>query len=57
MNRHGNRALRAAFERLPHQVEHAALKLRQLVEKEHAVVGQRDLARPRLRPTAHERRP
>ena len=47
----------AAFlERLPHQVEHAALKLRQLVEKEHAVVGERDFARPRLRPAAHERR-
>ena len=32
------------FERLAHDFEHVARKLRQLVEKEQAVVGQRDFA-------------
>src|SRR5215472_8450996 len=36
----------ATFQRLPHNLQHIAGKLRELVEKQHAVVGQRNLARP-----------
>ena len=35
---------RAVFERLAHHLEHVARKLRQLVQKEHAVVRQRNFA-------------
>jgi hypothetical protein len=35
---------RVIFERLAHDLEHVARKLRQLVQKEQAVVGQRNLA-------------
>ena len=35
--------------RLAQHLEHAAVELRQLVEEQHAVVGERDLARPRPR--------
>ena len=35
----------AVFQRLPHHFQHVARELRQLVQKQHAVVGQRDLAR------------
>ena len=34
----------AVFERLAHDLEDVAAELRQLVEKQHAVVGQRDFA-------------
>ena len=37
----------AVFEGLPERLEGAATELRELVEKEHAVVGQAHLARPR----------
>ncbi len=36
------------FERLAQHFEHAAVELRQLVEEQHAVVRERDLARPRV---------
>ena len=56
-NRAGNSACRAArdstmwpaLERLAQHLEHVAVELRQLVEEQHAVVRQRDLARPRTR--------
>ena len=35
----------AFFERLAHHFQHVALKFRQLVEKQHAVVPQRNFAR------------
>ena len=55
MKRDGNdRAARGArdgdppfLERLAHQVEHVAVELGQLVEKQHAVMGEGDLARTR----------
>ena len=37
---------RAVLERLAQNLEHVLLELRQLVEEEHAVVGERHLARP-----------
>ena len=48
--------LHAAFlDRLPQHFEHVPAELRHLVEKQHAVVGQADLARSRLRAAADER--
>ena len=38
----------AGLQRLAQGVEHLALELRQLVEKQHSVVGQRDLAGSRV---------
>ena len=43
------------LERLPQHFEHAAIELRHLVEKQHAVVRERDLARPRNGAAADER--
>ena len=45
----------ARFERLAQHLEHVAAEFRQLVEEEHAVVRERDLARARRRAAAHER--
>ena len=44
------------FERLPEHLDRAARELRQLVEEEHAVVRQRDLAGPRHAAAADQRR-
>ena len=46
---------RAFLERLPHHLDRAARELGQLVEKEHAVVRERDLARLGERAAADER--
>ena len=35
----------SALERLPQAVEHLGIELRQLIQKQHPVVGERDLAR------------
>ena len=43
------------LERLTQHLEHAAIELRHLVEEEHAVVRERDLAGPRDRAAADER--
>ncbi len=43
------------FERLAQRFEYAALELRQLVEEQHAVVGERDLARHGRRAAAAQR--
>ena len=45
----------ARLERLAQHFEHVAAELRQLVEEEHAVVRERDLAGTRRRAAAHER--
>ena len=46
----------AAFlDRLPQHLEDMPAELRHLVEKQHAVVRQADLAGPRVRPAADER--
>ena len=37
----------AVFQRLAHDFQHVAGELRQFIEKEHAVVGERDFAGPR----------
>ena len=44
------------FERLAQHLEHVAVELRQLVEEQHAVVRERDLARARQRAAADQRR-
>ena len=44
------------LERLPHHFQHVALKFRQLIEKQHAVVPQRHFARPRHRSAANQSR-
>ncbi len=44
------------FERLAQHLEHVPAELRHLVEEEHAVMGEADLAGPRLRSAADERR-
>ena len=46
---------RAGLERLAQGLEHVAVELRELVEKQRAVVDERNLARRRLR-TATDRR-
>ena len=64
MKRAGKTAVRAAraivtapfFERLPQHLEHVAAELEHLVEKEHAVMREAHLARPRLRAAADQRR-
>ena len=43
------------LERLAQHLEHAALELRQLVQEQHAVVRERNLARPRIAAAAHQR--
>ena len=45
----------AFFERLPQHLEHVAAKLRQLVEKEHAAVSERDLSGARDGPSPDDR--
>ena len=63
MNRAGNDTVRAAramrtrsfLERLPQHLEHVPAELRHLVEEQHAVVRQADLAGPRVLPAADER--
>ena len=42
------------FERLTQHLQHRPLELRQLVQKQHAVVRERDLARPRVGAAADE---
>ena len=44
----------SVFERLPQDLEHVAAELEHLVEKQHAVVGEADLAGARLRPPTDE---
>jgi hypothetical protein len=39
----------AGFERLAQRLQHAPLEFGQLVEEQHAVVGQRDIAWARIR--------
>jgi len=46
----------AGLERLPQRLEGSAVELRQLVEKQHALMGQRNLARPGARSAADESR-
>jgi hypothetical protein len=46
----------AALERLAQRIERLRRKLRQFVEEEHAVMRERDLARPRAQPAADQRR-
>jgi hypothetical protein len=38
----------AGFQRLAQRIEHLGLEFRQLVEEKHAVMGERNLARPRM---------
>ena len=45
----------AGLQRLAQRFERGAREFRQLVEEQHAVVRQRDLARPRRRAAAHQR--
>ena len=45
----------AGFERLAQALEDVPVELRQLIEEEHAVVGERDLSRSRDRAAADER--
>jgi len=45
----------AGFERFAQRLEYAPLELRQLVEEQHAVVGERDLARAWIRAAADQR--
>ena len=47
---------RAVFQRLPHHLQHVARKLRQLVEKEHAVVRQRNFSGARYGAAADQSR-
>ena len=46
----------AGLERLAERIEHLRRELRQLVEEEHAVMGERDFARPRADAAADHRR-
>ncbi len=46
----------AGLERLAQRVEHLRLEFRQLVEKQHAVMGERDFARPHAQAAADQRR-
>ena len=60
VGREGQRALRPAdgdgfvFHRLAHHLQHAHAKLGQLVQEEHAAVGQADLAGVGLVAAAHQ---
>ena len=40
----------AGLQRLAQRIEHLRLEFRQLVEEQHAVMGERHLARPRAQP-------
>ena len=63
MKRAGKTAVRAAraivtrpfLERLAQHFEHVPAELEHLVEEQHAVMGEADLARPRLRSAADQR--
>ena len=46
----------AGFQRLAQRIERLRLEFRQLVEKQHAVMGERDFARPRMQAAADQRR-
>ena len=46
---------RSFLERLAEHFEDVAAELEHLVEKQHAVMGETDFARPRLRPAADQR--
>ena len=46
----------AGLERLAQRIEHLRLELRQFVEKQHAVMRERDFARPRAQAAADQRR-
>jgi len=46
----------AGFQRLAQRVERLRLEFRQLVEEQHAVVRERDFARPRVQAAADQRR-
>ena len=46
----------AGLERLAQRIEHRALEFGQLVEEQHAEMGEADLARPHLEPAADQRR-
>jgi hypothetical protein len=46
----------AGFQRLAQRIEHLRLKFRQLVEEKHAVVRERDFARPRMQAAADQGR-
>ena len=46
----------AGLERLAQRIEHLRLEFRQLVEEEHAVMRERDFARPRAQAAADQRR-
>ena len=46
----------AGLERLAQRVERLRLEFRQLVEEQHAVMGERDFARPRVQAAADQRR-
>ena len=52
--RRARNAHQALFERLAQHVEHAAIELRGLVEKQHPVMCEADLARARLCAATHE---
>ena len=45
----------ARFQRLAQRLERGAIELRQLVEEQHAVMGERDLARPGAQAAADQR--
>ena len=46
----------AGFHRLTQRLQRGALKLRQLVEKQHPTMSQRCLPRPDLQPATYQRR-
>ena len=46
----------AGLQRLAQRIEHLRLEFRQLVEKQHAVMGERDFARPRMQAAADQGR-
>jgi len=45
---------RARFQRFAQHLEHAPVELRQLIQKQHAVVRERNLARHRIAAAAHQ---
>src|SRR5262245_51736644 len=46
----------AGFERLPQAIQNLRLEFRQFVEKQNTMMGERNLAGPRVRAAAHQRR-
>ena len=56
MRHHARNHRPLVFQRLPQRVKRGPRKLRQLVQKQHAVVRQRNLARNSLSPAADKRR-